>query len=237
MSRARNEFASTPLGHVMFPPEDSPRGLGRTLGKRVGGNPSRVRISYPPPVPHRARCRRAPPLAVGPFDVVRLGFPAGFSVGCGARAPLPAPGRGPVRRPHGRGGGPAGRADAGPPPPTETGDGAPGLVSSRRVRAFRPGVERHIRTGDRRGPRTAPPPGIRGHRPLCGAPGRVALRQLLLVALVLVGVVDQLAVGVIALDPRGHGDLLVQHARGDEPAVVQGGLAGGAAVGDGHSGH
>ncbi len=30
-------------------PEDSPSGLGRTLGKRVGGNPSRVRISHPPP--------------------------------------------------------------------------------------------------------------------------------------------------------------------------------------------
>src|SRR5439155_11604079 len=29
--------------------EDSPRGLGRTLGKRVGLTPSRVRISYPPP--------------------------------------------------------------------------------------------------------------------------------------------------------------------------------------------
>lgn len=34
--------------------EDSPSGLGRTLGKRVGGNPSRVRISYPPPVLIRA---------------------------------------------------------------------------------------------------------------------------------------------------------------------------------------
>src|SRR5580704_4505988 len=34
---------------VSFPAEDSPSGLGRTLGKRVGGNPSRVRISYPPP--------------------------------------------------------------------------------------------------------------------------------------------------------------------------------------------
>jgi hypothetical protein len=30
--------------------EDSPRGLGRTLGKRVGIKPSRVRISYPPPL-------------------------------------------------------------------------------------------------------------------------------------------------------------------------------------------
>src|SRR3954465_8690885 len=31
--------------------EDSPSGLGRTLGKRVGGNPSRVRISHPPQRP------------------------------------------------------------------------------------------------------------------------------------------------------------------------------------------
>src|SRR5438067_11479940 len=30
--------------------EDWPRGLGRALGKRVGLKPSRVRISYPPPV-------------------------------------------------------------------------------------------------------------------------------------------------------------------------------------------
>src|SRR5580704_3778450 len=34
---------------VSYPAEVSPSGLGRTLGKRVGGNPSRVRISYPPP--------------------------------------------------------------------------------------------------------------------------------------------------------------------------------------------
>jgi hypothetical protein len=33
---------------VSLPTEDSPRGLGRTLGKRVGIKPSRVRISYPP---------------------------------------------------------------------------------------------------------------------------------------------------------------------------------------------
>src|SRR5689334_8235004 len=38
-------------GHrwVSWRTEDSPRGLGRTLGKRVGFTPSRVRISYPPP--------------------------------------------------------------------------------------------------------------------------------------------------------------------------------------------
>src|ERR687898_1308966 len=34
--------------------EDSPSGLWRTLGKRVGGNPSRVRIPHPPPPPHQA---------------------------------------------------------------------------------------------------------------------------------------------------------------------------------------
>ena len=70
IARAAERVREHSQRHVMFPAEDSPRGLGRTLGKRVGGNPSRVRISYPPPVPHRARCRRAPPLAVGPFDVV-----------------------------------------------------------------------------------------------------------------------------------------------------------------------
>jgi len=32
----------------MSPPEDSHSGLVRTLGKRVGGNPSRVRIPHPP---------------------------------------------------------------------------------------------------------------------------------------------------------------------------------------------
>ena len=36
-------------GSVFWLAEDSPRGLGRTLGKRVGIKPSRVRISYPPP--------------------------------------------------------------------------------------------------------------------------------------------------------------------------------------------
>ena len=45
------------------------RDPANTVGKRVGGNPSRVRISYPPPVPHRARCRRAPLFAAGPFVV------------------------------------------------------------------------------------------------------------------------------------------------------------------------
>src|SRR5262245_57735412 len=33
---------------LSFFAEDSPSGLGRTLGKRVGLTPSRVRISYPP---------------------------------------------------------------------------------------------------------------------------------------------------------------------------------------------
>ena len=39
-----------PVGAARLPSaaEDSPSGLGRTLGKRVGGNPSRVRIPHPP---------------------------------------------------------------------------------------------------------------------------------------------------------------------------------------------
>jgi hypothetical protein len=69
-----NEFATTPPRLVLFAAEDSPSGLGRTLGKRVGGNPSRVRISYPPPVPHRARRRLAPPHPVGPIDVRSCSF-------------------------------------------------------------------------------------------------------------------------------------------------------------------
>ena len=53
-----------------LPPEPPRTTLARpSARKHVGGHPSRVRISYPPPVPHRARCRRAPPFAVGPFDV------------------------------------------------------------------------------------------------------------------------------------------------------------------------
>src|SRR6267154_2798833 len=52
---------------VGLPTEDSPSGLGRTLGKRVGGNPSGVRISYPPPE-QRSPDRRQ--TAGGPFYVV-----------------------------------------------------------------------------------------------------------------------------------------------------------------------
>jgi hypothetical protein len=36
---------------VRFRAEDSPRGLWRSLGKRVGCKPSRVRIPHPPPTP------------------------------------------------------------------------------------------------------------------------------------------------------------------------------------------
>ena len=34
---------------IGFKVEDSPRGLWRSLGKRVGSDPSRVQIPYPPP--------------------------------------------------------------------------------------------------------------------------------------------------------------------------------------------
>src|SRR5205823_5921999 len=55
--------------------EDSPRGLGRTLGKRVGLTPSRVRISYPPPVRTSAgpaRSRPAPTLLPVRVDLVTI---------------------------------------------------------------------------------------------------------------------------------------------------------------------
>lgn len=60
LSQTTSPRATSGLPTPDFPPparlayplrlEDSPSGLGRTLGKRVGGNPSRVRISYPPPL-------------------------------------------------------------------------------------------------------------------------------------------------------------------------------------------
>lgn len=49
----------------MSPAEDSPSGLGRTLGKRVGGNPSRVRISYPPPLLSPGNTSKAPAARCG----------------------------------------------------------------------------------------------------------------------------------------------------------------------------
>lgn len=75
MGGGGNEFASTPQRLVLFAAEDSPRGLGRTLGKRVGGNPSRVRISYPPPVPHRALTSKGPAACSGALRRCRSQFP------------------------------------------------------------------------------------------------------------------------------------------------------------------
>src|ERR1700685_1630849 len=49
LSPIRATAAGRARKSVGLPTEDSPSGLGRTLGKRVGGNPSGVRISYPPP--------------------------------------------------------------------------------------------------------------------------------------------------------------------------------------------
>src|ERR1700760_2776361 len=59
---------------VSLPTEDSPSGLWRTLGKRVGGNPSRVRIPHPPPLP----AARAPwPQALGRHGLGRGEGPGG----------------------------------------------------------------------------------------------------------------------------------------------------------------
>ena len=49
---------------VAFRAEDSPRGLWRSLGKRVGFTPSRVRIPHPPPLVSKGN--RRPDLTVQP---------------------------------------------------------------------------------------------------------------------------------------------------------------------------
>src|SRR5215218_9165843 len=59
---ARVRFAPCLVLPVIFRAEDSPRGLWRSLGKRVGCKPSRVRIPHPPPhygAPNRS-CRGCP---------------------------------------------------------------------------------------------------------------------------------------------------------------------------------
>src|SRR5690348_2847670 len=89
---------------VSSPAEDSPSGLGRTLGKRVGGNPSRVRISYPPP---RMTSGNAGPAFAATGPACRLvSFLVSFSLirlvralRPGRRHPRPGPGRHPRLRP------------------------------------------------------------------------------------------------------------------------------------------
>ena len=57
-----------PLAGLALPAEDSPSGLGRTIGNRVGGNPSRVQIPHPPPVVLGGRVA----MSCIPFSVVPL---------------------------------------------------------------------------------------------------------------------------------------------------------------------
>ena len=52
-SARRARVRSSSAFPVRFRAEDSPRGLWRSLGKRVGFTPSRVRIPHPPPLPTR----------------------------------------------------------------------------------------------------------------------------------------------------------------------------------------
>ncbi len=47
---APHRFVAHPSNQVTSPAEDSPSGLWRSLGKRVGCKPSGVRIPYPPPL-------------------------------------------------------------------------------------------------------------------------------------------------------------------------------------------
>ncbi len=58
LRRATAAFGRIKRPQVASAAEDSPSGLWRTLGKRVGGNPSRVRIPHPPPQPETLTCTR-----------------------------------------------------------------------------------------------------------------------------------------------------------------------------------
>jgi hypothetical protein len=58
--RASADGSSHPGSPVSYPAEDSPSGLGRTLGKRVGCKPSGVRIPYPLPALTSANARASP---------------------------------------------------------------------------------------------------------------------------------------------------------------------------------
>jgi hypothetical protein len=60
---------------VTFRAEDSPRGLWRSLGKRVGFTPSRVRIPHPPPLVRKRETPPGPHSPGGGFEgVVSVGL-------------------------------------------------------------------------------------------------------------------------------------------------------------------
>lgn len=49
-ARGRGEVVGSAPIAVVSPTEDSPSGLWRSLGMRVGSNPSGVQIPHPPPL-------------------------------------------------------------------------------------------------------------------------------------------------------------------------------------------
>ena len=74
LRRAAAAFGLAKLPQVASAAEDSPSGLWRTLGKRVGGNPSRVRIPHPPPQspPTLVRTRGCISAICSALDLVRV---------------------------------------------------------------------------------------------------------------------------------------------------------------------
>ena len=86
----RHQFGASALAPVQFSTEDSPRGLWRSLGKRVGFTPSRVRISYPPPCTNHALTRA---YIAGKLELLLSGPRSGRTFGAhsGHAMHLPAP--------------------------------------------------------------------------------------------------------------------------------------------------
>ena len=130
-------FGGTAARPVESAAEDSPSGLGRTIGNRVGGDPSRVQIPYPPPP------RGGHPLPGAPLWHARGREPqaAGpeFSPPRG-RARRQSPARAPPRarcsrrgRPRRGSPGPAGRRSRSGPAGAAAGRRRPGRTRGRRA--------------------------------------------------------------------------------------------------------
>jgi hypothetical protein len=67
-------FGAEPTAHLAAGQDtcERPRTAGRTVGKCVGGNPSRVRISYPPPLPDWAEAEGPTALRSGPSSLLQF---------------------------------------------------------------------------------------------------------------------------------------------------------------------
>src|SRR5690606_40465154 len=88
--RSPHAVRSAPLPRVPSDADDSPSGLWRTLGKRVGSTPSGVRIPHPPPDEGPVTGRGRGPFVVPGKRADRAG-PAGHIVLSSGQRPTIVP--------------------------------------------------------------------------------------------------------------------------------------------------